>query len=141
MHTNLNLIMSGLESGLPVLIGHFLLALALLIIGAKIYTWITPFDEWKEIAAGNPAAALVFAGTLFALAIPIAATLATSSASIDIALWGIVALALQLATFAAASLLLHDLRHMVETRNVAAAMSLVGMQLAVALINAGTMAG
>ena len=102
---------------------------------------ITPFREWRLVRDGNAAAGVVLAGTVVALAIPLAATLATSPVTLDIALWGLVALALQLLTFGVATLLVRGLRGMIEAGNVAAAFVLVGIQVAVALLNAGAMSG
>ncbi len=134
-------ILATLGSGLPVLALQFAVALALLAVGAMIYMALTPFNERALIAAGNAAAGLVLAGTLVALAIPIAATLATSQITLDILIWGIVALVIQLATFRLAALLVPNLRAMIEQGNIAAACVLTGIQLAVALLNAGAMAG
>ena len=77
-------ILPALTSGLPVLILQFAVTLGLLAIGAALYGAITPFHELGLIRQGNTAAGVVFAGTLVALAIPLAATLATSSAAFDI---------------------------------------------------------
>jgi putative membrane protein len=140
MDTSIGLIVNGLQSGLPVIVGHFLAALALLILGAFCYIKITPFNERKLIAENNVAAACVLVGTLIALAIPLTATLATSGTLIDIVIWGLLALLIQLVTFAAVSLFLHNLRKMVLEGNVAAALTLAGVQIAVALLNAGVMA-
>jgi putative membrane protein len=141
METSFGLIVAGLESGLPVVVGHFVAALVLLVIGAFCYMKITPFNERQLIAENNIAAACVLVGTLLALAIPLTATLATSGTLVDIIVWGLVALLIQLATFAAVSLFLQNLRKMVLEDNVAAALTLVGLQVAVALLNAGVMAG
>jgi putative membrane protein len=140
METSIGQIVGGLQSGLPVLVGHFVAALALLVLGAFCYVRITPFNERQLIAENNVAAACVLVGTLIALAIPLTATLATSGSVIDIVIWGLVAVIIQLATFAAVSLFLHDLRKMVLQDNVAAALTLAGLQIAVALLNAGVMA-
>ncbi len=140
METSIGQIVGGLQSGLPVLVGHFVAALALLVLGAVCYVRITPFNERQLIAENNVAAACVLVGTLIALAIPLTATLATSGSVIDIVIWGLVAVIIQLATFAAVSLFLHDLRKMVLQDNVAAALTLAGLQIAVALLNAGVMA-
>ena len=140
MDNTISAIVSGLQSGLPVVIGHFLAAVALLMFGTFCYLKITPFRERELIAQNNLAAAYVLVGTLLALAIPITATLATSGTLIDIVIWGLLALLLQLATFAAVSLFLHGLRKMVLEDNVAAAVTLAGLQIAVALLNAGVMA-
>src|SRR3954468_18767312 len=85
-------ILNVLESGLPVLLLHFLVTLALLALGAFIYVRITPYRELTLIREGNMAAGTLFAGTLVALAIPLAATLATSPVALDILVWGLVAL-------------------------------------------------
>ena len=134
-------IVSALSSGLPLLLGHALIALALLGIGAWIYTQVTPFHERPLIAQGNRAAGITMGGAVISLAVPLAAMLATSRETIDIVVWGIVAVALQLIAFLVVAMLMKHLRHMIEGGNLAAAFVLAGVQLAVALLNAGAMAG
>ncbi len=139
--TILGTVASTLQTGLPVLLLQFLTTLALLALGIGCYVALTPFREWRLIRDGNIAAGIVLAGTIVALAIPLAATLATSAFTLDIALWGLVALVLQLLTFAVVALLMRGLRGMIEAGNVPAAFVLVGIQIAVGLLNAGAMAG
>lgn len=134
-------ILATLQQGLPLLIGQFAATLALLGIGIICYMALTPFDERRLVREGNVAAGVVVAGTLVALAMPLAATLASSVVVLDIVLWGLVALVIQLLTFIAAAALIPGLRRMIEGGNVAAALVLIGIQLAVALLNAGSMAG
>lgn len=134
-------ILATLQQGLPLLIGQFAATLALLGIGIVCYMALTPFDERRLVREGNVAAGVVVAGTLVALAMPLAATLASSVVVLDIVLWGLVALVIQLLTFIAAAALIPGLRRMIEGGNVAAALVLIGIQLAVALLNAGSMAG
>ena len=139
--TTLGDIVGTLQSGLPVLLLQFATTLALLAMGMACYAAATPFREWRLVREGNVAAGVVLAGTFVALAIPLAATLATSLVTLDIVLWGLVALVLQLLTLAAATLLFRGLRGMIEAGNAAAAAVLAGIQIAVALLNAGAMAG
>ena len=134
-------ILATLQQGLPVLIGQFAVTLALLGIGIACYMLLTPFNEARLVREGNVAAGIVVAGTLVALAMPLAATLASSTLTLDILLWGLVALVIQLLTFLAATALIRGLREMIEGGNVAAAIVLIGIQLAVALLNAGAMSG
>ena len=134
-------ILATLQQGLPVLIGQLAATLALLGIGMACYMAITPFNEWRLMREGNVAAGVVIAGTLVALAMPLAATLATSVLVLDIVLWGLVSLIIQLIAFMAVTALIRGLRGMIEAGNVAAALVLVGIQVAVALLNAGAMAG
>ncbi|MBC7799439.1 MAG: DUF350 domain-containing protein [Gemmatimonadaceae bacterium] len=134
-------IFGTLMQGLPVLIGQFAATLGLLGIGLACYTALTPFHEQTLVRDGNVAGGIVVFGTFMALAIPLAANLASSVLILDIVLWGLVALAIQLLTFMAATALIRGLREMIEGGNVAAALVLIGIQIAVALLNAGAMAG
>jgi putative membrane protein len=141
METTFGTVIEALRTGLPVLLVQFAATLALWGCGILCYMAITPFEERRLLRQGNAAAGTVLAGTCVALAIPLAATLAASTLTVDILLWGAVALVLQLVTFVLASLLVRGLREMIEAGNVAAALVLCGIQIAIALLNAGAMAG
>lgn len=141
MESTFGSILTALGTGLPVLLGQLAVTLALLVAGVAVYTRITPYDERRLVGDGNAAGGLTLAGAIVALAIPLAATLATSTVILDIVLWGVVALILQLVAFAVATLLIPNLRGQIEAGNVASATALVGVQIGVALINAAAMAG
>jgi putative membrane protein len=132
-------IFGALGSGLPMLLLQFLLVLLLLAVGIFVYMAVTPFQERELVRNGNPAAATVLGGALVALAIPLAALLATTGALLDILVWGVVALLLQLITVTIVSHLMRGMRSMIEAGQVAAAIPLVASQLAIALLNAAAM--
>jgi putative membrane protein len=132
-------IIDALGSGLPMLLLQFLLVIALLVAGIFIYMAVTPFHERELVRNGNAAAATVLGGALVALAIPLAALLATSGSFLDILVWGVVAVLLQLLTMAIVSHLLRGMRAMVEDGQVAAAIPLVAAQLSIGLLNAAAM--
>jgi putative membrane protein len=132
-------ILDALGSGLPMLLLQFVLVLALLVAGIFIYMAITPFHERELLRNGNPAAATVLGGALVALAVPLAALLATTGALLDILVWGVVAVLLQLLTVVIVSHLLRGMRAMVEAGQVAAAIPLVAAQLSIGLLNAAAM--
>jgi len=142
MDTSFAQILQSLGTGLPVLLlCHFGATLVLFFVGVAAYVGVTPLHERELLASGNRAAGVVLGGTVVALAIPLAATLATSGALADIVIWGAIALVIQLLTFLIAIWLFRDLRPMIEAGNVAAGTALAGLQIAVALLNAGAMAG
>ena len=132
-------ILDALGSGLPMLLLQFVLVLALLVAGIFIYMAITPFHERELLRNGNPAAATVLGGALVALAVPLAALLATTGALLDILVWGVVAVLLQLLTVAIVSHLFRGMRVMIEAGQVAGAIPLVAAQLSIGLLNAAAL--
>jgi putative membrane protein len=132
-------IVDAVGHGLPLLVLQVIACAVLLAIGVTIYIRLTPFREREMVASGNSAAGTMLAGAILALAIPLAAMLATSVTLIDILVWGIVALVLQLLTLLIVSHAMRNFRGMIEAGNVAAAITLAGAQIAVALLNAAAM--
>jgi len=132
-------IASALETGLPELLLHFVTVLVLWGIGVAIYTAVTPYRERELIDRGNAAAGIVLSGAIIAIALPLAALLATSGQVIDILVWGVVAVLLQLITMGLVSLVLRGLRRMVEADNIGGAVVVAAAQIAVALMNAAAM--
>jgi len=132
-------ILDALGHGLPMLIVQVVACAVLLAIGVAIYIRLTPFREREMVAGGNAAAGTMLAGAILALAIPLAAMLATSGTPVDILVWGAVALILPLLTLGAVALGMRNFRGMIEGGNVAAAITLAGAQIAVALLNAAAM--
>jgi putative membrane protein len=132
-------VLAALGQGLPMLLLQFAMVLVLLVVGMLIYMAVTPFHERELVRQANPAAATVLGGALVALAIPLAALLATTGSLLDIVVWGGVAVVLQLVTVMVVLLLLRGMRTMIEAGQVAAAIPLVAAQLAIALLNAAAM--
>ena len=132
-------VLGALGAGLPALLLHFGLVLGLLIVGIFVYMAVTPFHERELLRAGNTAAATVLGGALVALAIPLAALLATTGPLLDILVWGVVAVVLQLVTVMIVSLLMRRMRGMIEAGQVAAAIPLVASQISIGLLNAAVM--
>jgi putative membrane protein len=132
-------ILDAVVAGVPILLIQFVASIALLAIGVTIYLTLTPFHERTLMARGNVAAGVVFAGAVVALGLPIAAILGTSNRLLDIVVWGVVAVVLQLLTLGALSLILRNLRAAIDAGNVAAALGLASGQIAVGLLNAAAM--
>jgi putative membrane protein len=138
--TSTSAIADALQTGLPLILLQFIVTIVLLTIGVAIYMAFTPYKELDLVRRNNTAGGVVYAGAVLALAIPLASLLATTSYLLDIVIWGIVALVIQLLTLAVVSLLLlRHLRVMIEAGNIAAALTVAATQVAVALINAATM--
>ncbi len=133
-------VLESLVSGLPRLLGHFVAAAAVLVAGLAVYLRLTPYHELDLVRSGNVAAAITLSGAVIGLAIPIAATLASSVSVADILVWGAVSALLQAAAFGAVTLALRDLPARVERGDSAAALIAAATQIAVGIVNAGAMA-
>src|SRR5690348_6866720 len=89
-------VLGALGRGLPMLLLQFGVCLSLLIVGVLVYTAVPPSRARERLRSGTAAAATVPGGALFALALPLAALLATTAALLDLVVWGLVAVILQL---------------------------------------------
>lgn len=123
-------------AGIPFLLTHFAVSIAMLVAGVLVYMWITPHDEMALIREGNSAAAVSLGGAILGLAIPLSICMANSASVWDIVIWGLVTLVLQLATFKVIDLWLKDLSKRIEEGEIGTAILLVSIKLGVALINA-----
>lgn len=128
-------------AGFPVLIGHFALTIFILGLGVAIYIWLTPYHEMKLIKAGNTAAALSLSGAIVGLALPLAVAMAGSVNAFDILIWGALTLVIQLGAYRVADMMLRGLPERIENDEIGAAILVVGVKLAVAMINAAAVTG
>ncbi|MEC8622783.1 MAG: DUF350 domain-containing protein [Pseudomonadota bacterium] len=134
-------VLQSFLNGFPVLLMHFSVTLLMLVAGAIIYQMITPFNELDLIRGGNIAAALSFSGALVGLALPLAVCMARSINLWDIIIWGCLTLLIQLIAYRIGDALLKDLPKRIETGELSAATTIVGIKLSVAMINAAAVAG
>lgn len=134
-------VIQSLLSGFPILILHFSVTLMMLSVGAVIYHWITPYHELDLIRGGNVAAAISYAGALIGLALPLGVCMARSVNIWDIIIWGFVTLLIQLIAYRIGDALLRDLPSRIKYGEISAATLIVGIKLAVAVINAAAVAG
>lgn len=128
-------------TGFPVLILHSSVTIAMLIAGVFAYVKITPHDEISLIRNGNCAAATSLAGAIIGLALPLAFGMANSINIWEILIWGPVTLLLQLIAYRVTDAVMSDLPARIKSGELAPAIFLVSIKLAVAAINAAAVAG
>ena len=121
-------------AGFPVFLAHAGVTVVILFAAAALYILLTPHKEITLIREGNTAAALSLAGVLLGLAIPLAASLKASTNVIEIGLWGVVTVVVQLLVFRLVDMILRGLPRRIQEGEVSAAALLVGAKLATALI-------
>jgi putative membrane protein len=106
----------------------------MLVVSSTIYVLLTPWKEFAEVRRGNAAAGIALGGAIAGLALPMSSALASSITLIDFAIWGLVALLLQLIVYRLVDLLLGGLPKRIEQDEIGAAAVLVSAKLASALI-------
>ncbi|HEY1750157.1 MAG TPA: DUF350 domain-containing protein [Caulobacteraceae bacterium] len=128
-------------SGFPLLLAHVAVTLAIFAGGAALYALLTPHREIQLIRDGNPAAALSFGGVLLALALPLAFSLAASTSTMEILLWGVATVVVQLFLFWLTDLVFYGLPQRIREGDVAAAALMAAARLSVGAILAAAVTG
>ncbi|MCR9079229.1 MAG: DUF350 domain-containing protein [Hyphomonadaceae bacterium] len=106
----------------------------LLVVAATIYILLTPWKELALVRGGNGAAGLALSGAIAGLAIPIASCLASSLTLLDLLVWGVVALLLQLLTYRIIDMILRDIPTRIQNDEAGAAIVLIAAKLSAAMI-------
>ena len=129
-------VITSLYNGLPIFMLHGGTAILMLIVGAFIYSKITPWNELDLIMQGNTAAAVSFSGAILGIAIPLAAALSSSISIWEIVVWGSVAIILQITIFLILDLVLPNLSEQIKDNKIAAGIFIASNKIALALMNA-----
>lgn len=134
-------VIQGFVAGFPILMLHSSITIALLALGVVIYMKVTPYDDIGLIRDGNTAAAVSMAGAVLGLGLPLAFSMAASVSVWEVLIWGPVTLILQLVAYRLTDAILRDLPRRIVDGEVAPAIFLVSIKLAVAAINAAAVTG
>lgn len=121
---------------LPNFLAYFIASLALTAVFLLIYTRVTPYREFALIRAGNDAAAISLCGAGLGFILPLASTIVNSVSWLDMVVWGVVALVIQLGVFVVARLLKPQLNADIAAGRTAPAVSLAAMSVGVGILNA-----
>ena len=121
----------------------FLLYLAisgvLLAMFVTIYVKITPYREIALIRDNNMAAAFSLSGALIGMVIPLANAVEFSVNPVDMAIWGFIALAIQLFVFVIARIALPNIAVDIPAGKTAPGFFLGAISIAAGLLNAACM--
>lgn len=106
----------------------------MLLLASIAYVLLTPWKELALVREGNTAAGVALGGAILGLAIPIASTLASSVSLPELAIWGAIALLMQLITYRVVDLILRDIPGRLSRDEMGAAAVLTAAKLSTALI-------
>jgi putative membrane protein len=133
--------LGGTLSTLPNFLAYFAVGAGLIALFLWLYVNLTPQRDIALIRAGNRAAALVLVGALLGFVVPLASVIAHSGAILDLIVWGVVALVVQLVGFIAARMVLPHLPQAITDGNVADGIFHAGISLSLGILTAACMAG
>ncbi len=118
---------------------YLALALVLLAFFIAIYIRVTPYREIALIREGNMAASFSLSGSLLGFVIPLSAAIEHSVSLVDMAIWGLVAMSIQLLAFVAVKLMIPSIVRDIPDNKQAQGFFLGAISVAVGLINAACM--
>jgi putative membrane protein len=115
------------------------ISLALLGLFLAIYVRITPYREIALIREGNMAAAYSLSGAMLGFVVPLASAVEHSVNPVDMAVWGVIALLIQLGAFMLTRLMLPNITADIPAGKQAAGFFLGAVSLGVGILNAASM--
>jgi putative membrane protein len=118
---------------------YLAVALVLLAIFVALYVRVTPYREFTLIKEGNMAAAFGLSGSILGFAIPLSAAIQHSVSLVDMAIWGLIAMLVQIGAFVAVKLMMPTVTQDIPANKGAAGFFLGCFSLAVGVLNAACM--
>jgi putative membrane protein len=132
---------AGSLTNFPNFLAYLIVAGFLTALFLALYTRITPQREIALIRDGNVAAAIALNGGLLGFMIPLASVIAHSASLADLAVWGVIAMIVQLGGFLIARLLMPHLPQAVSDGRVSDAAFLAGLSVSLGVLSAACMVG
>ncbi|ACA19719.1 protein of unknown function DUF350 [Methylobacterium sp. 4-46] len=126
-------------SGLGAFLAYAAVAAGLVAAYLVVYMLATAHDELALIRAGVTAAAIALGGSLVAFTLPLAVAIYNAQGLLDCAVWGLVALIVQMAVYWVVRLVLPGLSRQIAAGETAPATFLAAASLAAGIVNAAAM--
>jgi putative membrane protein len=118
---------------------YLAVALVLLAVFVAIYIRVTPYRELALIREGNMAASFSLSGSILGFIVPLASAVQHSVSLVDMAIWGLIAMAVQIAAFVVVKLLIPSITQDIPANKGAQGFFLGSLSLGVGLLNAACM--
>ena len=114
-------------------------SLAYLAAFVAIYIRITPYRELQLIREGNMAASFSLSGAILGFIVPLASAIQHSVNLVDMAVWGLVAMVVQILAFVVVKLCIPSITRDIPENKGSAGFFLGSLSLGVGLLNAACM--
>jgi putative membrane protein len=126
-------------SGFDDFLLYFGLSILFVVLYLAIYVHATPYREIALIRDGNAAAAASLSGSLLGFVLPLASAVIHSVNPWDMALWALIALAVQIVVYLVVRLIVPDVTRHIPEGKVASGVFLGVASVAAGILNAACM--
>ena len=126
-------------AGLDNFLVYLSVSIAYLAIFIALYLRVTPYREIQLIREGNMAASFSLSGSVLGFVIPLAASIQHSVSLVDMAIWGLIAMLVQIAAFVVVKLWIPSITDDIPANKTSAGFFLGCLSLGVGLLNAACM--
>ncbi len=130
---------NGYGTDLAAFLSYFVVSLVLMIGFIAVYTAVTPHKEIKLIKENSIAAAVAFSGSAMGFALPLANVMIHSGAILEMIIWGVVALIVQIIVYFLVRLPMPRVSERIENNEIAAGIWLGAASLTAGILNAASM--
>ena len=120
-------------------LAFFVVAVILTIIFVGVYSTVTRHNEFKLIKEKSTAAAIAFSGSLIGFAMPLASAMMNSVTILEMVVWGVVALIVQIVVYLLVRLPMPRISERITANEVAAGIWLGATSLVGGILNAASM--
>ena len=124
---------------LPEFLTFFGVSLFMMIVFVAAYTNVTRHNEIKLVKENSVAAALAFSGSMIGFALPLASAMISSRTIIEVIIWGVVALIVQIIVYLLVRLPMPRVSERIEKNEIAAGIWLGASSLTAGILNAASM--
>lgn len=111
-------------------------ALALCIVFIYVYTFLTPYKELEQIRSGNASAACSLGGAIIGFVLPVASVIANSVGVIDVVIWSIIAMVIQVLLFVVVWKKFSDIVTNIHEGQLSSGIFLGALSIAIGILNA-----
>lgn len=125
--------------GLPAFLVYFIVAAVFVAAYLYIYMWITPHDEFALVRHDKPGAAISLGMSMIGFALPVTSSIAHADGILDMAIWSVIALIVQIAVYYVARIPIPDLSQRIAKGETAPAIWLGSASITAGLLNAASM--
>ena len=118
---------------------YLVVSLAYLAVFIALYIRVTPYREFQLIREGNTAASFSLSGSILGFVVPLCSAVQHSVSLIDMAIWGLIAMVVQIGAFVVARMLIPTLAEDIPANKSSVGFFLGSFSLGVGLLNAACM--